>query len=415
MPPRYLRRPYPTRLKHCSEFMVETCDNVPADGCHGVLPCKLCLEFAVYGEASQYGSAEFADSLWSGSIAGASFVSYWERNEYGVCEYVVEVDEEEVYRENCGNGASGRDPAGAVTITIGYEEGTLSWSKYEPRELHPITHPDTGCKTFFCGNCRCSCRKLCIDVSEVLPYGYEGDDFTDTYSGELDDVSTSDCDPPVWEGTVGSFAFSLSLGRDEYGNCILTPTVDGNELAPVAVTGCKDMTASFELEDGSSFTVRCKQCNCAAVIGDCICGRPLGQTLRLLWSSGNGTHGSAPREFLLTYGMIDESTITCAPWSPGRFPGYRGSVSGTFPLPMGGTREDTLEVILVCECVNCTECIYYRWTNDDTPDEWFQTTFSVTSCECPAILDENGGGFNSGTVAGYQVSDVTVYELEENC
>jgi hypothetical protein len=411
MPPRYLRKASTTPLKPCAEFTVETCDTAPADQCCGALPCKLCLEWETYEDGIFYGSATFAGSSWTGTVGGHSFVSYWERNyETGECEYIVTLDDEEVYRAACYNGASCRNPAGDVAVSTAYNEGTLRWSKFDPRELALMVDPDTGCRDFFCGNCRCSCNVLCVDVNEVI---YPG--ISENYSGELQDVSYSDCDAPVWAGAVGNFDISLALGRDAYGNCVVTPTVNGNEGEPVAVTGCSDMSGTIELEDGSTITFRCKQCDCAAMIGDCICGRPLGPTLRLLWSSGNGTHGSASREFLLSYGMINEPTIDCAPWSPGAFPGYRGSVSGTFPLPMGGTRQDTLEVILVCECIRCEYCIYYRWVNDDTPDEWFQTSFVVTSCDCPAILDENGGGFNEGTTAGYQVSAVTIYELESNC
>lgn len=156
-------------------------------------------------------------------------------------------------------------------------------------------------------------------------------------------------------------------------------------------------------------------CGCCG-IGGCICGRPMGETLRVLWSSGNGTHGSAPREFTITYGFYDEDTIPCAPWSPEAFPAYYGSVSGTFPLPMGGTREDTLEMLLVCECVECTHCVYYRWLNDfeSVPGTWHVGAYAILSCECPAVLDLLEG-FTRGNPMGYQVSDVTIYELESNC
>ena len=152
---------------------------------------------------------------------------------------------------------------------------------------------------------------------------------------------------------------------------------------------------------------------CGCCLGGCICGRPMGPVLRLVWSSGNGTHGSASRTFDLTYGMQDEPTIVCAPWSPEPFPGYRGSVSGTFPMPMGGTRGDTLEVILVCECIGCEYCIYHRWTSHSTYPTWYQTAYVIT-CECPAAVDQLEG-FHEGNDWGFQVSDVTIYELEENC
>jgi hypothetical protein len=413
MPPRYLRKASSTPLKPCSEFMVEACDAAPADQCCGVLPCTLCLEWEVYGEATAYGSAAFTGSTWEGPVGGLSFLSYWERSQYDECEYVVLLDGEEVYRETCYQGASCRYPGGSVGVTVGYDSGTLTWTKRDPRPLPLVVDPDTGCNDFFCGDCRCSCRALCVEVREVLSYGgimYA----VDTYSGELGDTAYSDCEGPVWSGTIGNFTIRLALDRDDYGNCIVRATANGEETTAL-VTGCDDMSGTVELYDGSSFTFRCKDCdNCPTVIGNCICGRPMGEILRLVWASGNGTHGSASRTFDLTYGMQDEPTITCAPWSPGPFPGYRGSVSGTFPLPMGGTRENALEVILVCECIGCQYCIYYRWLGGERPDFWVQSSYVVLTCECPAVLDQvEGMELYDGW--GHQVLDVLVYELESNC
>lgn len=333
--------------------------------------------------------------------------------QFGECEYVVMVNGEEVLRETCYEGASCRYPGGSVGVTVGYDSGTLTWTKRDPRPLPLIVNPDTGCNDFFCGDCRCTCRALCVEVSEVL--FYNGIAYaTDTYSGELGDTAYSDCDPPVWSGTIGSFTIRLALDRDDYGNCIVRVTANGEETTAL-VTGCDNISGTVELYDGSSFTFRCKDCNqCAKVIGPCICSRPMGETLRVVWASGNGTHGSASRTFDLTYGMQDEPTITCAPWSPGPFPGYRGSVSGTFPLPMGGTRGDTLEVILVCECIGCEFCIYHRWVNDDEYPTWQQHNYTVITCDCPAILDAIEG-FITGNTWGYQVGDVLIYELESNC
>ena len=408
MPPRYLRKGT-TKLKACSEFTVEACDIAPADQCCGALPCTLCLELETYADGISYGTATFGGSSWTGTVGGLAFVSYWERNYLtDDCEYVVTLDGEEVYRATCYEGASCRDPGGSVGVTIGYDEGTLTWTKHEPRPLALTTDPDTGCNDFFCGTCRCSCRVLCVDVSEVL---YT--DFIDTYSGELPDTAYSDCDPPVWSGTVGNFTISLALGRDSYGNCIVTPTVNGEEQTAVAVTGCADMSGAVDLYDGSSFTFRCKQCECATVIGDCICGRPLGPTLSLLWSSGNGTHGDAPREFTLTYGLTTAAGIVCDP-SPvgGPFPAYTGSASGTFPMPMGGTRGDTLYVMMVC-CIGCPTCVYYRYASNIAVGDltWYLTYIMTQDCNCPAILEI--GDFQ--TAIDYQISDITIFENASNC
>ncbi len=407
MPPRYLRKASPDRLKHCQERTFDACETVPTDQCCGVIPCRLCLEWETYADGIAYGSADFGTSSWTGTVGGGSFVAYWERNYLtDECEFIVTFDGDEVYRATCYEGASCRNPAGEVAASIGYEEGTLRWSVYEPRELALIDDPETGCRDFFCDDCRCTCECVCVTITVVVG------EFTETYYGELCDTAY-DCDPPVWAGTVGYLDVSLALARDQYGQCVLIATTDGEEADPVAFTGCASAAATIELYDGTTIAVRCKECSCAQIIGDCICGRQMGETLRLLWSSGNGGHGSAAREFLLTYGMQDVPEISCEPWSPGAFPGYRGSVSGTFPLPMGGTREDTLEVILVCECIGCEYCVYYRWLNGDTPETWYQLAYTAT-CDCPAILDVIDG-FTSGNPFGYQISDVTIYELESNC
>jgi len=267
MPPRYLRKGS-TKLKPCSEFKVEACDTAPADQCCGVLPCKLCLEWETYTDGIAYGTATFGGSSWTGTVGGLAFVSYWERDAYGECEYVVTLDGEEVYRATCYEGASCRDPGGSVGVTIGYDEGTLTWAKHEPRPLALTVDPDTGCNDFFCGTCRCSCDCLCVTIDE-----YAGG----FYMGEICDTSYP-CDAPVWEGTIGYYDLSVALGRDSYGNCIITLTANGEEADPVAVTGCDDMSASVTLSDGTIITVRCKQCNCEEIQGCYGCCLPIDLT-----------------------------------------------------------------------------------------------------------------------------------------
>ena len=406
MPPRYLRKASPTPLKPCAEFTVETCDTAPADQCCGALPCKLCLEWKTYEDGISYGSATFAGTSWTGTVGGHAFVSYWERSSYDECEYIVTLDDEEVYRATCYEGASCRDPSGDVDVSTAYLQGTLRWSKFDPRELALMVDPDTGCRDFFCGDCRCSCRALCVDVREVV---YE--DFIDTYEGELTDTAYSECDPPVWAGTVGNFAISLALGRDAYGNCIVTPTVNGDEGEPVAVTGCSDMSGTVELYDGSSFTFRCKQCSCAQEIGDCICGRPMGETLTLLFASANAP--STIHSVTLTYGMISETGITCLPFSPGPFPGYSGRFDGTLAIPMGGSRTEGIDFRLMCECTNCNLCLYYRF--DSTSPTWCVATVDLTDCDCPALLTVSDLADANCDSWSYQIFDVTILESSGNC
>jgi hypothetical protein len=405
MPPKYLQQRSPTRLKPCSERMVAVCDDDTHAGCCKVPPCNLCLTLTIYGEDPVTGSAGESATGWTGTVGGYSFRSYWERN-YGVCEYVVEFDGEEVYRATCAEGASCRNPAGSVEVEVGYpsESATLEWVKHEPLELPLITDPDTGCRTFFCGDCRCSCQCLCVDVSEVLAFPYS--DFTDEYSGEICNMSY-ECDGPVWYGVVGSYELSLALSRDSYGNCIIIPTVNGYEQEPVSVTGCSDLTARIELDDGSTIDVRCKQCGCERTVDSCICGRPMSETLTLYFASANAP-GSV-HSVTLSYGSISEPGITCLPFSPDSFPGYTGSFSGTLAIPMGGSREDTIEFRMVCECTNCDRCIYYRFGSD--PDgTWCTANITPLDCNCPALLEVDSFADASCDNWSYQIFDITIVE-----
>jgi hypothetical protein len=312
MPPRYLRKASPTRLKPCAEFTVETCDTARADECCGALPCKLCLEWEVYGEAIAYGSAVFAGSSWTGTVGGVAFVSYWERNyETDECEYIVTLDGEEVYRATCYEGASCRDPAGDVAVSTAYLEGTLRWSKHEPRELALIDNPDTGCRDFFCGSCRCSCDCLCIEIRE-----YGGG----VLRGEICDTAY-DCDPPLWVGTVGYYSLEIALGRDQYGACIITLTADGVEQEPVAAPGCGAMTASVTLEDGTVVVVQCKQCKCEVICDPCP-DPDLYPTLTVtMYPIRYCTYPAV--DIVVTFNVISQSWAGTGPWGP---PGGRMDV-----------------------------------------------------------------------------------------
>jgi len=411
MGPEYWKPGVPTALKKCSERISNSCSD-ETDGCCGVVACTYCLEWHPEEGEIQYGVGEDFGTYWSGSIAGATWVGRWERNyETDECEFVVTLDDEEIYRKSCDDGQSCRDSSDEASAEIGYEAGTVHWIKFLSRPLQYRDDEETFCKVHFCDDCECSCEELCVAVSEVLPYGYGYDDFTDTYDGEIANTAEP-CDPPVWEGTVGSFDLSLALGHDEYGNCIITPAVNDIEREPVLAPGCSEMQAVIELEDGSTIRVRCKKCHCPSTIGDCICSRPLGPVLTLLWSSANGTHGNAPREFDLTYGTVNEPQITCSPYPTGIFPAYTGSSTGTFPIPMGGTRQDTLYVMLVC-CIGCPDCVYYRYqSNMNVGDNtWYLTHILEQDCDCPAILSVD----NFQVAIDYQISDITIFEKESNC
>jgi hypothetical protein len=220
------------------------------------------LELEVYGEATTYGTATFGGSSWTGTVGGMAFVSYWERDAYGECEYVVTLDGEEVYRATCYEGASCRDPSGSVGVTIGYDEGTLTWAKHEPRPLAVVVDPDTGCNDFFCGTCRCTCRTLCATL--IIPN-------VTTLRGKLYDVTYSDCDGPVWSGTVGDYDLTVTLGKDQYdGSCIASLAANDEDGGWVEVTGCEDLTATWELYDQTTVSITCQACgNCEPICEPC--------------------------------------------------------------------------------------------------------------------------------------------------
>lgn len=279
MPPKYLQQRSKTHLKPCSERMVAVCDSETHAGCCKVPPCKLCLTLTIYGEDPVTGSAPESATGWEGTVGGYVFHSYWERSYEGVCEYVVEFDGEEVYRATCEEGASCRNPGGEVEVVVGYpgESATLEWAKYDPRELQLIDDPDTGCRTYFCDDCRCTCECLCAILLDS--YGTELD------RGELCSSGYS-CEPPVWEGVLDGHYISLGLGRDQYGNCIITPTIDGIETDSVAAPGCASMSTTITLDDGTVLEVSCKECGCEVVEGcRCCPGWPLTKSGIIHWTS----------------------------------------------------------------------------------------------------------------------------------
>lgn len=375
MPPRYLRKPASTHLKKCKEFRVETCDTVKADGCCGVLPCKLCLEYETYADGISYGSAEFGSASWTGTVGGIEFTAYWERGyESGECEFVVIFGGEEVYRSNCYDGASCRDPSGSAETEVNYEAGTLTWSVHEPRELKLIDDPDTGCRTHFCGSCHCSCECLCVTITDTN---------NDTTNGELCDVAYQ-CDAPTWAGTIGYHELSLTLGRDEYGECIITPTVDGQELDPVAAPGCGSMTATFTDYDGNVFEVACKVCSCNL---DCPC-----PCCPDCWSRVQTAVGG------VLLAVAGEGGTDCGK-PPGEGEGYEQEI--TFSCVDGNDVDNNVYAVFVSlsltvrvYCDRNAENWKAEYKSDATDQVWTDTGVTFT---CPSCAGVGSGGLVTGS------------------
>lgn len=158
-------------FKRCNERVTirESCDS---NICCGVTPCTLCLvkvEAGGYGEEDieTKGSATLTDGTYEGTVDGHAFVGYWEKL-YGVCEFVVELDGEEVGRwELCGytEGVSCRNPAVTFDVPPAYGEeestATISITVADPLELAPYEEV----------NQRCSLLDVCFVIDDTGSMG----------------------------------------------------------------------------------------------------------------------------------------------------------------------------------------------------------------------------------------------------
>ena len=269
----YYRPGKDTSLKKCSERRSNDCDSAETDGCCAVIPCTYCIEWNPDAGATQNATADFGTNGWSATIAGVTWFGYWDRNYItDECEFVVLFDGEEVYRKSCYEGQNCRDSSDNVRVNLQYFDGVLTWSKYEPRPLEHTQDDDTNCSTYFCDECECSCECLCVKITEP--------DTTETV-GEICDTAY-DCDAPLWAGYVGTFNLSVVLGRDIYGRCIITATVDGIEQEPVLFPGCADGAATITLADTTTIALTCKKCDCEETSSTRCCDRTdIAETLYL--------------------------------------------------------------------------------------------------------------------------------------
>lgn len=260
--PKWWQKPG-NKLQKCSERKSNWCDPTETDGCCAIIACTYCLELEPYGGAIQYGTADFVTEGWEGTVGGNSFFGFWEKDYEGICEFVVLFNGVEVYRESCEGGQSCRDSSDETVVVIDYEDYTLRWIRHEPLPLQYVKEDETNCTVHFCDDCECSCECLCVVIKDS--YGVV------ISRGEICNISYP-CGGPIWEGVVGYYDLSIALGRNEYGQCIITATVDGVEQAAVLAPGCGDMAATIELEDGTIIEVRCKKCSCDAGAWPCCDG-----------------------------------------------------------------------------------------------------------------------------------------------
>ena len=180
----------------------------------------------------------------------------------GECYFKVNLDGEEVYAKTCPEGQSCRDSSDEAEVIIDYEAGTLRWIKQEYRPLEYRIDDVTGCKTYFCGDCECTCECLCATVKDSTGLTIA--------TGEICDTAYP-CDGPIWAGTIGGYEISLALAHDIYGECVIVPTIDGIEGSGILVAGCKTISATIELDGYDTLEVVCKLCSCDTTIEAVCC------------------------------------------------------------------------------------------------------------------------------------------------
>lgn len=364
--PKWWQKPG-NKLQKCAEWKSDWCDPTETDGCCAIIACTYCLELEPYGGAIQYGTADFVTEGWEGTVGVYSFFGYWEKNYEGICEFVVLFNGVEVYRESCEGGQSCRDSSDETGVVIDYEDYTLRWIRHEPLPLHYVKEDETNCTVHFCDDCECSCECLCVTITE----GYT----LEVVKGEICNVSYP-CDGPIWEGIVGDYDLSIALGRDEYGRCIITTSVNGVDQGAVLAPGCGDMAATITLEDGTTIDVICKKCDCGETQPPC-CNRPLPKNCL------TGVASTDPNALPLTLSV--DLTATS---SYGAYDCFNGSGTLTFLTPLDSGGLCCWEGRISGSCVNCNGETY-NWYVDmvvccsSSEEGW--TVTAIPSLPC--VLD----------------------------
>lgn len=258
----------PNVPKKCSERFSDPC-STETDGCCAIVPCTYCLKWEVYGEPTLYGTAESTGAGWSGPIAGAVFYAYWERTSYGDCEFVVKLNGVEVIREACYGGVSCKDASGSVGATLNYDDGTLTWTKYEPPQL-PLRTDENGCRVNFCGNCNCTCDELYVLVRS----------YYDVQISEGFIPNTGyDCAGPHWIGTTqpilmsqlgAAFAIDVEMYADDGGACRLIVKANGEVCTQYVdpyiddptIPDCTAISGTWtKPSTGETFEIECVKCH----------------------------------------------------------------------------------------------------------------------------------------------------------
>lgn len=205
---------------------------------------------------------------------------------------------------------------------------------------------------------------------------------TDPYgtatTDELPDTAYSDCEGPVWAGTVGGLDLTVTLERDEYGECIIGLTAGSEDGEWLPVTLCKEIAATWVLYDGTEVTVACKWCDCVAGDGcPCCPGWPLERSANIFFTS------------------IESGTNDCVPIVAEQYYSDTFTCTGTaLNYPIFQNVGNFLYVRVVCDPDTLAWTVQYKSlatgmiANDPDTGTWVTVSYDFT---CPDCANAIGG------------------------
>lgn len=264
------------------------CKCVPKAFCAKFTPNDLddCGERSAYMERKESYDAENDYTL--STYAGLGVVITLEYDSYeGSCFWHV-VSEDNDFDERYpirDYGFGCRAPEFSVPVIDPYCPGTITITRYELEKAPFVQEYGDECWDFYCGNCRCACKTLCVFIIEA---------------GQPPQVED-------WEWNGHGWGEAI-LSRDEYtGDCVLTY----QDYDPVTLGGCGN-DVSFTLDDGyTRIVATCKRCNCELWVS-CACPAPLPCTIYLTVEAFGESHNpmSPPVDGSCNNGVFP---MTCIP------------------------------------------------------------------------------------------------------
>ena len=252
-------------LCNCGEDAVCNEKELKCDPCCRCIPQRLCATFEAYG-CDCDGVAAYLpideDNTYRGEIVCGTQVMdlmvllhfenqtcYWRVISESF--YIDDLFEIGADKQSCERPA--------LTLDVSFSEcsGILRIERHEQERLEPRVEPDCG-ELPWCGSCQCTCKTLCVLISQYMGR---------RYYGELPGQFASGGSSYIWEGSIlalpTSYAVSIELTRDQYTNeCIIGGSVDGEELIWQEISGCDSIVVTWQLYDGTRIEIRCKHCSC---------------------------------------------------------------------------------------------------------------------------------------------------------